>query len=210
MQVRSSLQQAVVISGPSGVGKGRVIERVCQIMPQVRVTISDTTRARRPDELDGVHYRFVSRIEFEQRAHEGRYLEYAEFAGYHYGTPRSSVEGIAADDLVPLLEIEVQGALQVMQAAPEVLSIFLLPPDMESLLSRLGARGTESPEELERRLAQMQYELACADSYHHRVVNRMVDETALQIANLIYSRLPARVLAKDLFAQGLSLADSPP
>src|SRR5919199_1709228 len=142
----------VVLSGPSGVGKDSVIELIRARSPWVWLSVSVTTRPRRDYEVDGVHYNFVTRPEFERLAAGGQLLEWAEFAGNLYGTPRAPVEARLAAGIPVLLKIDLQGARQVREAMPDALLVFLAPPSPEELKRRLIGRGTEDEETLRRRL----------------------------------------------------------
>src|SRR5437763_14734283 len=140
----------LVVTGPSGVGKGTLIKKLLERMPQLTLSVSATTRPPRPGEVDGRDYHFLSTEEFEKRLLRGEFLEHAVYAGNHYGTPRSEIER-ARDGLV--LEIEVEGARQVRERLPEALQVFVSPPPPEALWQRLIGRGPDSEEQVRRRLA---------------------------------------------------------
>ena len=175
----------VVLTGPSGVGKGTVRSRVLDRVDDARLSVSVTTRPPRPAEVDGVDYHFVDRGRFEELVEDEAFLEWAEYAGHLYGTPRTWVEEQIADGAVVVLEIEVQGALQVRSATDEALLVFLAPPDMAELRRRLVGRGTEDPAVIERRMAVAHDELAHRDEFDVVVVNddleRCVDELVERI-----------------------------
>jgi guanylate kinase len=161
-----------VLAGPTAVGKGTVSADVRARYPEVWLSVSATTRAPRPGEKDGVHYHFVSEAEFDDLVATGQLLEWAVVHGRHrYGTPRRPVEAALAAGKPALLEIDLQGARQVRQAMPEARFVFLAPPTLEELVRRLVGRGTESPEEQERRLRTAQVELAAESEFDVRVVN---------------------------------------
>jgi guanylate kinase len=179
-----------VLSGPSGVGKSSVVSRLRSLRPDLVFSVSATTRPPRAGEIDGVHYRFVDSAGFEAMIARGQLLEWAEFAGHLYGTPAGPVEeALAAGDDV-LLEIELQGARQVRDSAPEAIRVFLAPPSWEVLVERLQGRRTESPEVIERRLATARVELAAEGEFDHTVVNASVDEAAEAILALMDQAAP--------------------
>jgi guanylate kinase len=180
----------LVLSGPSGVGKSSVVTRLRALRPDLVFSVSATTRPPRSGEIDGVHYRFVDRAGFEAMIARGQLLEWAEFAGHLYGTPVEPVEeALAAGDDV-LLEIELQGARQVRDSAPDAMRVFLAPPSWEVLVERLQGRRTESPEVIERRLATARVELAAEGEFDRTVVNASVDEAAEAILTLLDQAAP--------------------
>ena len=174
-----------VLSGPSGVGKGSVIAAVRRRHPDVWLSVSVTTRPPRPDEIDGVHYHFVSRAEFDRLASAGELLEHAEYAGNGYGTPRRPVRDRLAAGLPALLEIELQGARQVRAAMPDAELVFLAPPSWEELVRRLVGRGTEDPDTVARRLEQARVELAAEPEFDAVIVNDDVERAADELVALI-------------------------
>lgn len=161
----------VVIAGPSGVGKGTVHREVRRRLPDAVLSVSATTRAPRPGERDGEHYRFIDHPTFAGLLDADQLLEWAEYAGNRYGTPRDAVTAAVASGQVVLLDIELQGALQVRAAAPEALLIFLLPPSFAELERRLRERGTEDDAAIATRLEVARRELAHADAFDLQVVN---------------------------------------
>lgn len=177
--------QLTVLSGPSGVGKSTVVARLRRLAPHVWVSVSCTTRAPRPGEVDGVAYHFIDRAEFDRMVDSDEFLEHAEFAGNCYGTPRTPVLERLAANVPTLLEIDLQGARQVRQAMPDARLVFLAPPSAEELVSRLRKRRTENDVDLAARLARAQHELAAADEFDDVVVNNDVDAAAAQIAALL-------------------------
>jgi guanylate kinase len=174
-----------VLSGPSGVGKDSVIELIRARAPWVWLSVSVTTRRIRPDEVDGVHYRFVDRTEFARLAEGGQLLEWAEFAGNLYGTPRGPVEARIAEGKPVLLKIDLQGARQVRQAMPEAQLVFLAPPSWEELQRRLVGRGTDGPETIRHRLEHAQEELAAEPEFDVTVVNHFVEQAADDLLGLL-------------------------
>jgi guanylate kinase len=174
-----------VLSGPSGVGKDRVIELVRSRSPWVWLSVSVTTRRKREYETDGLHYHFVDRTEFERLIATGQLLEWAEFAGNLYGTPRAPVEARLAVGQPALLKIDLQGARQVREAMPGALLVFLAPPSVEELHRRLIGRGTEDPETLKRRLAHADEELAAEREFDVTIVNDFVERAADELVGLL-------------------------
>ena len=168
----------VVVSGPSGVGKSTVVAEVLRRCPSVRLSGAATTRQPRPGETDGVEYTFHTRESFDQLADEGGLLEWAEFAGNRYGTPRAQVLAHRMTGTPVLLEIEVQGARQVREAEPDATLIFLAPPSIDVLHDRLAGRGTEDQEARAARFAAAEAELAAASEFDHVLVNADVEQCA--------------------------------
>ena len=176
----------IIFSGPSGVGKGTVKEVLMQKEElNLHYSVSCTTRAPRNGEIDGVHYYFISQSDFDQMVKEDAFLEYAQFVGNSYGTPKAKVEEMLNEGKNVLLEIEMQGALQVIEKCPEALSIFLLPPSMEELERRIRGRGTESDEVIAKRLEKAKKEISMQDHYQYHVVNDDVQKAASEIAEII-------------------------
>jgi guanylate kinase len=167
-----------VLSGPSGVGKGTVVRAVW-------VSVSATTRHPRPGEREGVEYHFVSRDRFEELIAAGELLEWAEFAGNLYGTPRAPVLEKLADGVPTLLEIELQGARQVRESMPEAQLVFLEPPSWAELERRLIGRGSESPAVIATRLDRARIEMAARDDFDARVINDDVNRAAGELVGLI-------------------------
>jgi guanylate kinase len=174
-----------VLSGPSGVGKGTVVDALRRLAPHVWVSVSCTTRAPRPGEVDGVAYHFVDHAEFERLVAGGALLEHAEFAGNRYGTPREPVLEHLAAGVPTLLEIDLQGARQVRAAMPDAQFVFLAPPSLDVLVRRLGGRGTESVAALAERLSQAQVELAAEPEFDQVIVNAEVEQAAADLAALL-------------------------
>lgn len=177
---------ALVLAGPTAVGKGTVVSHIKQHYPDVHLSISATTRAPRPGEEDGVHYYFVDHAEFDAMIADGSLLEWAEVHGQNkYGTPRRPVEQALAEGKPVLFEIDLQGARQIRQTMPEARHVFLLPPSWDELVRRLENRGTETAEERQRRLQTAQDELAAQKEFDVRVVNFEVSEAAKQVVELM-------------------------
>ncbi|MEF2979171.1 guanylate kinase [Subtercola sp. YIM 133946] len=176
----------VVLAGPTAVGKGTVSTYIRENYPDVRLSVSATTRAPRPGEIDGVSYYFVTDDEFDRMIAEGEFLEWATVHNQsRYGTPRSPVREAMNEGKSVLLEIDIQGARQVRASMPEAVLVFLLPPTWEELVRRLIGRGTESAEEQARRLATAKVELAAQNEFDHRVVNNKVEDAAREVVDLM-------------------------
>ncbi len=176
----------VVMSGPSGVGKGTIRKALFQI-PDNNFTysVSMTTRKPRPGEIHGVDYFFVSRAEFEENIRQGRLLEYAEFVGEYYGTPLSFIEQKLSEGKEVIIEIEVQGALQVREKMPDAVFIFIVPPSKKALEERLKSRGTEDEKIIQQRLLKAEREYNLAYKYDYIVVNDDVNNAADRIYAII-------------------------
>lgn len=178
----------IIFSGPSGVGKGTIKDLLLRDPSlNLHYSVSCTTRAPRTGEVDGIHYYFVSQETFQKMIDEGAFLEYATFVDNSYGTPKKSVEAQLEKGENVLLEIDLQGALQVIKKCPDALSIFILPPSMEELEKRIRLRGTESEEVIQKRLATARQELAMQDHYRYRVVNDDIQRAVSEIKELIMS-----------------------
>jgi len=176
----------IVIAGPSGVGKGTVIERLLSRIPEgPALSVSVTTRAPRSDEVEGVHYRFVTDAEFDRMIREGSLLEWAEIVGHRSGTPRRPVEELLAAGRDVILEIDVKGAEQVRERVPEALLIFLEPPSLDELEQRLRGRGTETEAMIADRLRLAARELEESTWFDAVVVNDDVDRAADEVAAII-------------------------
>lgn len=182
---RPSDAVCLVVCGPSGVGKGTVISALRRLRPDLWLSVSATTRPPRPGETDGVDYHFVSDAEFDAMVSQGQMLEWAQYAGNRYGTPRQPVAQRLAAGAPVVLEIELQGARQVRQTLPEAVQVFLAPPSVAELRSRLAGRGTETDDVVERRLATAAVELAAAGEFEHVVENSTVSRAADALLHLL-------------------------
>ncbi|MCC3768361.1 guanylate kinase [Streptomyces sp. UNOC14_S4] len=174
-----------VLSGPSGVGKSTVVAHMRKAHPEVWLSVSATTRKPRPGEQEGVQYFFVDDEEFDKLVANGELLEWAEFAGNRYGTPRQAVLDHLAAGVPVLLEIDLQGARQVRESMPEAQLVFLAPPSWEELVRRLTGRGTESAEVIERRLGAAKVELAAESEFDTTLVNTSVEDVARELLALL-------------------------
>lgn len=175
-----------VLAGPTAVGKGTVAAHIREHHPNVWLSVSATTRKPRPGEVDGVHYHFVTQDEFDRMVADGEMLEYAVVHGHaSYGTPRKPVLDALEAGLLPLLEIDLQGARQVRERMPEAHFVFLAPPSWDVLVQRLVGRGTETPQEQEVRLNTARQELAAQSEFDSTVVNEDVGVAAQEIVDLM-------------------------
>jgi guanylate kinase len=179
------MSKVFVITGPSGVGKGTLISRLLERVPNLTLSVSATTREPREGEVDGREYHFLSTEEFERRMDADDFLEFATYSGNRYGTLRSEVERCVAAGHSVVLEIEVQGAQQVRAAMPESVQIFIAPPDPSQLRSRLEGRGTDSPDAIDSRLETAELELAVQGDFDHRVVNDELDRAAAELEEIV-------------------------
>ncbi len=179
-----------VLSGPSGVGKGTVVEAIRRLHPHIWVSVSVTTRQPRPGERHGVHYRFVTREEYDAMVAGGQLLEHAEFSGNGYGTPRAPLEERLRAGQPTLLEIDLQGARQVRDSDPGAQFLFLAPPSWEELEQRLRGRGTESEAVIAGRLERARVEMAAAPEFDTVVVNDTVERAVSELVDLIESACP--------------------
>ena len=175
----------VVLTGPSGVGKGTVVAEIRRLRPDIWLSVSATTRPARPGEQDGVHYHFWSPERFAATIEAGGFLEWAEFAGNRYGTPRAPVEERLAAGETVLLEIELLGARQVRAAMPEAFMVFLTPPSFAALEERLRGRATEDEDAIARRLARARSEMSAAAEFDAVVVNDEVGRAARELLDFL-------------------------
>ena len=182
-----NLKKLIILTGPSGVGKGTVVKEILEKDKNICLSVSATTRNPRQGEKEGENYYFLSEENFKEMINKNLFLEWAKFAGNYYGTPLSFVKDKIEDGFIVLLEIEVEGAKQIKDKFPDSLSIFILPPSKEELERRIRNRGTEKEEAINRRLSRSTYEIASSDEFDFKVTNRDVDETAERIIKIIRS-----------------------
>ncbi|MEA5512956.1 guanylate kinase [Nodularia sp. UHCC 0506] len=161
----------IVLTGPSGVGKGTLMQELLKRHPELYYSVSVTTRSARPGETNGENYYFISRSKFEQLVAQGEFLEWAEFAGNYYGTPREAVLNQIQSGKLVMLEIELEGARQIRVSFPSAFSIFILPPSLKELENRIRGRAQDSEEAIARRLDRAQAEIQAADEFDVQIVN---------------------------------------
>ena len=174
----------LAVSGPSGVGKGTMVKTIIARREDVVESVSCTTRAPREGEIDGKHYFFLSREEFERRIAEDDFLEYDEHFGNYYGTPKSFVRETLKTKSV-IMEIDVVGALNAKKAFPECVLVMVTPPSVEELKRRLSGRCSETEEQIANRLARMEYELSYKDQYDHIIINDDLEEAISELSRII-------------------------
>ncbi len=185
MATKSGKGLLIIFSGPSGCGKGTLVSKILSQRDDTVLSVSVTTRAPRPGEIDGVHYYYKSREEVEQMIRDNALLEYAQYSGNYYGTPRAAVEEHLNAGRNVILEIEVQGAMQVMDRCDEYISVFLTIPSMEELEKRLRGRGTEEETWVQARLEAARRELEYVDRYQYIVLNDTVESAVEQLNTII-------------------------
>jgi len=179
--------QLIILSGPSGVGKSSIVKKVMEQHPKLRFSVSATTREMRPGEVDGVSYYFVSREQFMHMVEQGELLEHAEYVGNCYGTPAKPIDEALELGYDILLDIEVQGAMQVREKRPDAVSVFIMAPSFEELERRLIGRGDTAPEKIKKRLETARYEYTVAPNYDYLVVSEtgLVEKAADEILSII-------------------------
>ena len=185
------MAKVFVITGPSGVGKGTLIRALFDRIPALELSVSATTRPPRPGEQDGVAYHFLSREQFTDRVEQGDFVEHAEYSGNRYGTLRSELERRVRAGVPVVLEIEVQGARQVREKMPEAVQVFIAPPSRETLRTRLVGRGTDSPDQVQRRLETADAELAAQPEFPHVVVNDRLEDAIEDLVGVVERELAA-------------------
>ncbi len=183
------MSKVFVITGPSGVGKGTLISRLLERVPDLTLSVSATTREPREGEEDGRDYHFLSTEEFERRMDADDFLEFASYSGNRYGTLRSEVERCLSAGRSVVLEIEVQGAQQVRAAMPDSVQIFIAPPDPSQLRRRLEGRGTDSPEAIDSRLETAEIELTVQGDFDHRIVNDDLGSATAELEEIVRAEL---------------------
>ncbi|MBD2624966.1 guanylate kinase [Trichormus variabilis] len=176
----------IVLTGPSGVGKGTLMQTLLQRHPELYYSVSLTTRSPRPGETNGKNYYFISRSKFEQLVAQGEFLEWAEFAGNYYGTPRATVLDHIQSGKLVMLEIELEGARQIRASFPSALSIFILPPTFSELEKRIRGRGQDSEESIVRRLHRAQTEIEAADEFDIQIVNNDFETAVKEIEAVLF------------------------
>jgi guanylate kinase len=186
------MSRVVVLSGPSAVGKSTVVRCLRERVPDLHFSVSVTTRAPRPGEVDGVDYSFVTPERFQQLIDDGALLEWAEIHGglHRSGTPAAPIREATKAGRPVLIEVDLAGARSVKKAMPDVITVFLAPPDWEALKARLSGRGTESAEVMARRLATARAELAAQDDFDIRVVNSELESACSELVSLLVGNTP--------------------
>lgn len=175
----------IIVSGPSGAGKGTLVKRLLTRVPDVWVSVSATTRAPRPGEREGRDYFFLTESEFQDRVHAGEFLEHANVHGNHYGTLRGPVMRRVAEGMQVILEIDVQGAEQVKQSAPEAACVFIVAPDTAELRRRIVGRGSETPAQVAERMRTAEKELQLVGTYDYVVINDDVPRAAEELIGIV-------------------------
>jgi guanylate kinase len=186
----SASRHLIVFTGPSGVGKGTILKALLARHPGLQVSISATTRSPRANEVEGTHYYFLSRSQFEAMVAEGNFLEWAEFAGNLYGTPRQPLLDRMAQGERVILEIELEGARQVRETAPDAFQIFIAPPSLEELESRIRKRGQDTDEAIARRMERAKVEIASADEFDVQIVNDDFELAVQRLEDVLFPRDP--------------------
>jgi guanylate kinase len=174
-----------VITGPSGVGKGTLIHRLLDRVPELELSVSATTRPPRPGEHDGADYHFLTPEQFEGHVASADFVEHASYSGNRYGTLRSELERRLAAGVPVVLEIEVQGARQVRAAMPEAVAVFIAPPSKDALRERLTRRGTDAPEQIDMRLHSAEGELRAREEFAHVIVNDRLDAASDELEQIV-------------------------
>ena len=191
----------IVFSGPSGSGKGTVLKAIMEKRETLALSVSATTRAPRDGEVDGVHYLFYSKEQFEEQIEKDGFLEWACFCENYYGTPKARIESLRDEGTDVILEIEVQGAMKVKEACPDAVLIFNLPPSAEVLKNRLVGRNTDAPEVIEKRLKTAEWEVSQAVNYDYVIVNDIIEKTADEFLSVIDGEKCKTARNTDLLAE---------
>ncbi|MBK16879.1 MAG: guanylate kinase [Prochlorococcus sp. SP3034] len=178
-------EKLIIITGPSGVGKGTVIKEVLNMNDKFWLSISATTRKARQGEINGEHYYFLSKEEFQEMIKDNLLLEWAEFAGNYYGTPLESIRKKIENDNKVILEIEVEGARQIKEKFPNSLSIFILPPNIKELENRIRNRATENEASITKRLDRSKFEISCSKNFDFIITNENIEETVKMVYHII-------------------------
>lgn len=197
----------IIISSPSGGGKGTLIKEILGTISNIGYSVSLTTRPQRPGEVDGEHYNFVSREQFDAFRSEGGFLEYAEVHDNYYGTSRALTEKMTAEGKDVILEIDVQGAAWVLTRVPEAVSIFIMPPSFEALTHRLTSRATETPEQLSLRLRNSFDEMSGYTNFEYVVINDDIPTAARRLESIILGERQKRIRQTDAIRDILSSFD---
>ena len=194
----------IVLSGPSGTGKDSILRELKNLRNDFEISVSCTTRSPRAGEVDGKDYYFLTKSEFVNKVNAGHMLEWATFCGNYYGTPKHELESRLDAGLNVILEIEVQGAEQVIENSSEAVSIFVLPPSVEILKERLKNRGSDSDEAIEMRTREAEREIGLAENYDYVVVNDKLEECANDISKIIDSEKLRTIHRKDIIREVLN------
>jgi guanylate kinase len=181
-----------VITGPSGVGKGTLIRGLLQRVPELELSVSATTRAPRPGEVEGSDYHFLTPEQFEERVRAGEFVEHATYSGNRYGTLRCELERCVREGVPVVLEIEVQGARQVRCAMPEALAVFIAPPSADALRARLVGRGTDPADQIEQRMRTAERELEAQPEFARVVVNDRLEEATAELEAIVRDALAGK------------------
>ncbi|WP_409968766.1 guanylate kinase [Bengtsoniella intestinalis] len=174
-----------IVSGPSGVGKSTVLRLLLDRKPDIYFSVSSTTRDPRPGEIDGIHYHFLGMDTFQERIANDDFLEYAEYVGNFYGTPKKNIDLAMNRGQDVILDIEIQGAIQVTSKRPEVVRIFIAPPSWSELERRLTERGTDSADKIQKRLVRAKVEFQTAHTYDYFVINDSVESAVRELTAII-------------------------